>query len=724
MQRKFLQISLFGFLLLLVCFHSGAQTLRILPLGNSLTKGVYCNNGTIVNCENRPDSEIVGYRYALYNALLGAGFTFEFVGNEIAGWTVFPTIDLSRHAGYPGITSTQLGSKLSESSYYLLTSTAPDIVLLEIGTNDIAQGLTSIEGVRTILNNIDHYEGTSGKPVLVFLSKVIRFTQGTTNEGLVSTFNNNLLNLYNQRVSSGDKIQWLDMGVNLVNLKEPAGDMKDELHPNQTGYNKVATQWFQAINSYNTAPVATQIPNQTVSEGASFSPISLDGYIYDAEDSDEQITWTVQSGPQNFDVVINGSRQAVISVKNTDWNGSENVTLVATDRGKTIVGLKKSASITFTCTVNPVNDPPVIISQTRIPSTVEETALAVALSDLQVQDVDNPQSDLSVQILSGANYSFSGNVVTPAADFNGELMVNLRVNDLQSSSSSFAFKISVSAKNDIPVINSASAVQFDEDTRCVLKLSHYQVTDPDNFYPADFSLLIGTGLHYTLRGDTIVPEENFNGELQVPVRVRDLLDQSAVYMHQITVNPVNDPPSIIIPENRSIYEGDYMEIQLEASDVDHSDVLQISPIIIPGWLSLNQSNQKLLGTPQRQNVGENQVQIRVTDTHLNVDSVFTIEVLPKSGIPGMEEQLPFVVSPNPAASYIKIKSNAQTSGQAIFKLFSVSGVALFAVTLGVDDTTIYLDQYNLPGGIYFYEISGKIHEPFKGKLMISSGSDL
>jgi lysophospholipase L1-like esterase len=724
MQRKIFQISLVGFLFLLVCLHTGAQTLRILPLGNSLTKGVYCNNGTIVNCENRPDSEIVGYRYALYNSLLGSGYTFEYVGNEIAGWTVFPTTNLSRHAGYPGITSTLLASKLSESNYYLLTSTAPDIVLLEIGTNDIAQGLTSIEGVRTILNNIDHYESTSGKPVLVFLSKVIRFTQGTTNEGLVSTFNNNLINLFNQRVSSGDKILWLDMGINLVNLKEPAGDMKDELHPNQSGYNKVAAQWFQAINSYNTAPVATQIPNQSINEGATFSTLSLDNYIYDAEDSDAQITWTVETNPQNFDVLINGSRQAVVSVKNNDWNGSENITLTATDRGKTVPGLKKSVSITFTCTVNPVNDPPVIMSQTRIPSTVEETALAVALSDMQVQDVDNPAGDLTVQILSGTNYTYNGNLVTPAVDFNGELTVNLRVNDPQSSSSSFAFKISVTAKNDIPVINSASSVQFDEDSYCVLKLNQYQINDPDNFYPADYVLLLGTGMHYTLRGDTIVPEENFNGELQVPLRVRDLLDQSAEFIHHITVNPVNDPPSVIIPENRTIYEGDYLEIQLEASDVDQSDVLQISPVAIPAWLSLNQSNHKLIGTPQHQNIGENQVKIRVTDTHLSVDSTFTIEVKLKSGIPGFEEQLPFVVSPNPAAAYIKIKSNTKTFGQAVFRLISVSGITVLTVALGAEDTVIYLDQYALPRGIYFYEISGKYSEPFQGKLVISSGSDL
>lgn len=430
------------------------QPLRILPLGNSLTKGVYCNNGTIVNCSTIPDSEMVGYRQTLYNALSNAGYTVDYVGNEIAGYALMSDYN---HAGYPGFTSVQLATKMDDNNNYLMNSTTPDIVLLEIGTNDVYSGFTSIEGVRSILDEINQYETSSGKPVLVFLSKIIRFTQGSFNENLVNTFNTNLYNLYTQRKSAGDLIEWVDIGMDLVNRLEPTGDMKDELHPNQGGYNKMAQRWFNAINGINTAPVASSIPNQTVTQGTPFTVINLDNYIYDAEDADQYITWTLQTSPQHYTVVIDGNRQAAITPIDPDWTGSENIVFVATDRGKIITALKKSVSITVSFTINEMNHPPSV----SIPAdreTYVEDYFQLKLTAMDIDEGDNPV--ITVPILpEWLDYNAQTTTIYGIAENQhvGDHQVKVTVNDQLISVDSF-FVVTVFPKSALPHPETESSV--------------------------------------------------------------------------------------------------------------------------------------------------------------------------------------------------------------------------------------------------------------------------
>ncbi len=720
MLNKFNAV-VFTFLLLLGNISLHSQTLKILPLGNSLTKGVYCINYTITNCEMLPDSRMVGYRYALYQALLNAGYEFEFVGNEHAGDNYF-SIQYSRHAGYPGIKTDQLYEKVTENDGYLLISTAPDIVLLEIGTNDIMAGYSAANyatQLNNILNEIDEYENSTGKPVLVLLSKIIKFKQGALYGGNVATYNTSLVNVYNQRVNNGDKICLLDVGSTLSNLLEPAGDMKDELHPNQGGYDKMAAQWFQAINSVNTAPVISSIPNQQAAEGSTFSVISLDNYVYDAEDPDNMIVWTLASEPENFNVNINASRQAVVTPKNSDWNGSESITFIATDRGKVIEGLKKSAANSVNFTVQPVNDAPVILSQTRTPVIMEESSYTVLLTDLNIQDIDNPQQDLSIQVLSGPNYTFTNNTLTPSVDFCGSLPVSIRVNDLTSSSEVFSFTLSVSPKNDPPVIVSASPVTINEDTPRKMRLIDYQVTDPDNFFPADFTLIIGNGQNYTYSGDTLFPAKDFQGTLEVSVRVKDFLDQSNEIIHEIEVMPVNDTPVFIIPEIEAAYEGVFFEVQLAAYDPDDNDQLSITAPSLPQWLSYNSQTCKISGTPQHQHIGSNLVTLRVNDSHVTVDSTINVEVLLGTGFNSTEIK-EAMVYPNPVTDYFIVRLKPGTYSMPVFKLYNVTGDLVFEQSVLSEEMTFFVNDIAIKPGIYIFELLEKQRILDKGKLVFTS----
>ena len=105
------------------------------------------------------------------------------------------------------------------------------------------------------------------------------------------------------------------------------------------------------VTAVNDAPVVSDIEDQTIAEGGSFTTISLDGYVTDAETADADILWTT-STPVNLTVTI-VDRVATIGLVNADWNGTEAITFTATDQG----GASDSDVGTFTVT-NVITIPP------------------------------------------------------------------------------------------------------------------------------------------------------------------------------------------------------------------------------------------------------------------------------------------------------------------------------------------------------------------------------
>ncbi len=95
----------------------------------------------------------------------------------------------------------------------------------------------------------------------------------------------------------------------------------------------------------NNSPMVSDIPNQTIAEGASFTTIGLDDYVADPDNTDAQMNWTF-SGNSQLIVTIT-DRVATITTPGADWNGAESITFKATDPGN----LWDDDSATFTVTV-------------------------------------------------------------------------------------------------------------------------------------------------------------------------------------------------------------------------------------------------------------------------------------------------------------------------------------------------------------------------------------
>ncbi len=663
--------------------------LKIMPLGNSITYDTYGG-------DPRDAGDKIGYRYKLYQLLNQAGYNFNLVGSAEAGWNYFND---DENAGFPGWRDDQLAD-LMETGYFY--SYPVDIILLHIGTNDVSESDYSAADVNRLLDAVDAYESGAGKTVIVLLAKIISrkdYPCGT-HSGTTS-FNFNLANMASTRISGGDNLIVVDMecgaGINY------STDMIDFAHPNQAGYDKMGQKWFDVINAINNAPIITaNIPDQNRQEGTAFTDIYLDNHIFDVEDEDQYITWTISPvNPVNLNVNIGAGRIATITPKDPNWNGSETITFIATDRGRILTGLKKSVSDQVQFTVTPVNDPPVIISQNTPLSTPEETGLEILVDHLNIEDVDNSPAELSLTVLSGTGYTFNGNTVTPAQDYNGNLTVNVVVNDLEDSSGPFGVTVDVTPVNDAPSINIPAILTADEN---VLYYQIITASDADPFdiitlsaevkpdwlsFDATSGVLQGTPVDSDVGKDTIVIRA-FDGTVYV--------DSSFI----IEVININDPPDITSIPPLTAYENELYIYRIEAIDADSNDILTFLEIKTPEWLEFFNNTRVLAGKPSHDDIGSNEVIIAVYDGTDTVKQSFIINVIGTNVLKENQANLIDIIYPIPATDYIIFKMTKANRNSKL-QIFSILGILIQEVDISYKES-LELQLSDFKAGLYIYKI--------------------
>ncbi|NJK87098.1 MAG: hypothetical protein HC906_15110 [Bacteroidales bacterium] len=488
----------------------------------------------------------------------------------------------------------------------------------------------------------------------------------------INEYNNDVANLVNNRISSGDKLVLVDMqcGAEMHYIN----DMIDNLHPNSSGENKMGTKWFEAINSINTCPQVFDIPDQNKAEGANFDQIQLDNYVDDIEDPDANITWTtIPQNPTNFIVTINTQRIATITPKNPDWNGSETITFVATDKGNLLTKLKRSGQNAATFTVHPVNDPPKINFQYSV-NVIEDNSVLLGMSSVNASDVDNPYQDLSFMVQDGEHYTHIGNTVTPEKDRNGNVMVNVVVSDGLLHSAVFSLRVDISPVNDPPVITDQTTVVTNEEVAVSILKSHLIIEDVDNNL-SEISFTVFDGLHYTRIGNTITPNKDFFGTLLVPVQVSDLYESSPIYQLQVNVMNVNDPPLVILPENLLVKENNYYSEHILIFDPD-STTPEFTKVLVPAWLTISPNPGEMHGTAGSTSVGQNTVTIRVSDGVYSIDTTFYIMV-ENTNDPPVIKSSPVITGDDYKSYYYKIEAEDPDSDLVLFNAIQIPEWASF-----------------------------------------------
>ncbi len=214
------------------------------------------------------------------------------------------------------------------------------------------------------------------------------------------------------------------------------------------------------------------------------------------------------------------------------------------------------------------NSKPEIIGQTPSPLIATSgVPITIELSNLIVIDEDPTPvypEGFSLEITGGRDYKAQGSTVIPDEDFEGMLLVAVRVSDGQNKSDKFDLQVSVTKpQNEPPIITGQQPLRVDQGGTLTIELGDLLVTDPDNNYPTGFTLQIFAGNDYTFNGTTVTPSADFSGELTVPVTVNDGENESNSFDLKIDViKKPNVAPVITGQQPLDVNQGESLTIEL------------------------------------------------------------------------------------------------------------------------------------------------------------------
>ncbi len=155
------------------------------------------------------------------------------------------------------------------------------------------------------------------------------------------------------------------------------------------------------VNPVNDPPTTSGIANVTVDEDAPDTLIDLFAAFADIEDADTALTYSI-TGNTNAALfnatTIDGMAGTLTLDYVPDQNGAADITVRATDTGGDFV------ECSFTVTVNPVNDAPVLGSNTL--TIAEGGTVVLTTAELSATDVDNLNGTLTLTVTNVTNGQF------------------------------------------------------------------------------------------------------------------------------------------------------------------------------------------------------------------------------------------------------------------------------------------------------------------------------
>ncbi|EJG0634321.1 tandem-95 repeat protein [Vibrio parahaemolyticus] len=340
----------------------------------------------------------------------------------------------------------------------------------------------------------------------------------------------------------GNEVKLTQAGVDAVNNDELnlkdltiSASVSDGVNPTASDSDSLV------VNRVNDAPtVENAIADQVLSEDFDAYTIDLNEVF---KDSDSALEFSV-SGNNSIQIsIVNG----VATINPTaDWNGKETITFTAKDPS----GESVSQTVDFTVapvvdikadSTNVVEDTPTIINVLGN-DTFEGADKVVSL------DAENSPKNGTVIVNSDGTVTY-----TPDDNYVGEDTFTYIVTS-GGVSESTTVEVNVTPVNDAPVAkNDISTTQ--EDTAVTIDvLSNDTDVDGDKLSIESASVPKEQGTVQVVNGKLVfTPAENFNGQAEITYTVTDgqLTDEAKV---TVTVNPVNDAPTIKVDAVESITE--------------------------------------------------------------------------------------------------------------------------------------------------------------------------
>ncbi|WP_239958482.1 tandem-95 repeat protein [Vibrio parahaemolyticus] len=361
----------------------------------------------------------------------------------------------------------------------------------------------------------------------------------------------------------GNEVKLTQAGVDAVNNDELnlkdltiSASVSDGVNPTASDSDSLI------VNRVNDAPtVENAIADQELSEDFATYTIDLNDAF---KDSDSALNFSV-SGNSNVLVSI---ENGIATISPTaDWNGSETLTFTATDPSG------ESISQTVNFTVAPVAD--IVADKATV---VEDTPTIIKVlgndtfegTDKVVSlDTNNGPANGTVSVNPDGSVTYTPNDNYHGADSFTYIVTSGGVSE------STTVTVNVTPVNDAPVAKDDIATTQEDTAVTIDVLPNDTDIDGDTLRIDSASVPSDQGTVEIVDGKLVfTPAENFNGDAEITYTVTDgeLTDEAKV---SVTVNPVNDAPTIKVDAVESITENavstDTVVATLTVRDTDTSE---------------------------------------------------------------------------------------------------------------------------------------------------------
>ncbi|WP_274020181.1 tandem-95 repeat protein, partial [Vibrio parahaemolyticus] len=298
------------------------------------------------------------------------------------------------------------------------------------------------------------------------------------------------------------------------------------------------------VNAVNDTPVVeSSIADQTLAEDFTPYTINLNTAFSDVDNVDGELSFSV-SGNSNIQVaIVNG---IATFTPTADWNGKEKITFTAKDPSG------ESVSQTVNFTVAPVAD--IVADKATV---VEDTPTIIKVlgndtfegNDQVVSlDTNNGPANGTVSVNPDGSVTY-----TPNDNYHGTDSFTYIVTS-GGVSESTTVSVDVTPVNDAPVAKDDIATTQEDTAVTIDVLPNDSDVDGDKLSIESASVPKEQGTVEVVDGKLVfTPAENFNGDAEITYTVTDgqLTDEAKV---TVTVNPVNDAPTIKVDAVESITE--------------------------------------------------------------------------------------------------------------------------------------------------------------------------
>jgi hypothetical protein len=226
------------------------QTINILPIGNSITNGTNVYNS---------------YRRSLWQLLHKANYNFDFIGSwsshHMGGPVPNPDFDMD-HDGHSGWTAHHIleppdWDKQRGNIDNWLESYRPDIVLMELGTNEVFQCASAGQGMKDLSIIIDKLRRKNAS-VKILLAQIPPLGKqwapkklcgtDTAYDQAIRIFNETVLQFARKKTTARSPVIIVDQFTGV----DPVTEMYDDIHPNTKGELKMAERWYKALRPFLT----------------------------------------------------------------------------------------------------------------------------------------------------------------------------------------------------------------------------------------------------------------------------------------------------------------------------------------------------------------------------------------------------------------------------------------------------------------------------------------